>query len=707
VEERESIKYKKLLVALLVFQTIAYIIFRILDKSHQTWDSAGHIGLAIKFSQLYKTLFTDPGNSFYTILTTSFYYPPLMHIFAAPLALVFGKGALVFLIPIFTLFLLSIYLIYKLVLLLKFSPKVAFLTSFFYSLLPIVADQARLFHTEIPMIVLILFGCILLIKSDYFKNPKYLYLFFVVLGLGQLLRWFTALFFFVPFLYVFYNTVFVQRRLKEVLPKLFLGSIIFFAIWTPWYFANFRIMRLVGQWFAEGEKDDPQILFSLENIFFYIRSFFDTTVFLVPMLGVSTGFYLLFRNNRKLFIWLLINFGFLYTIFAYIKNKNSRYLIAFLIPFAFLIGYGITKIKHKFYTLTMIFFALTGFLFTSFNSIERFSPQSKFWGTLLTGPFRRELYGIPKMYAYSSTKNPVEEVLNYIYIDAKAHNISPIGVVSLIDQRTMSSSTQELVRLKLGLDDIYFATPYFKKAPFESKSILVNYYRNKGVSYVIVPKFGVGSDNLRHYDVLTQGVDFMVSAEDVWYEPIKTIALEDNEVVIYRRRIFNPEFPVGTCRNFYQVPEGSLTLPVAPLSSLVFFTSSFEYSEVHKDFDPLTLRVLEVNNLSEDPELSLITVSNLPKEGFTVCHRMGVETRVQKEFYSALILNSASCGKGSCKYLEHTKISNNSIEQKIYTIADFLGGDTAKRLLKAVKILPLYEEVYTLKNDIIKEFTNR
>jgi len=707
VQEQESLKYKKLLKYLLIFQTLFYVLFRILDKSHQTWDSAGHIALAIKFSQLYKTLLTDPGNSIYTILTTSFYYPPLMHMLIAPLSLLFGKSSLVFLIPIFLLFLLSIYLTYKIIVLLKFSPKLAFLTSFFYSLFPIVADQARLFHIEIPMLVLILLGCILLIKSDSLKNSKHIYLFFVVLGLGQLLRWFTALFLLVPFLYVLHNAVFVQKRFKEILPKLLLGSVIFFAVWIPWYFPNFKLMRLVGGWFAEGEADDPQVLLSLENIFFYLRSFFDTTVFLIPMLGVFVGTYMLLKNNRKLFFWLSLNFGLLYIVFTCIQNKNSRYLIAFLIPFAFLISYGVTKIKRKAYTLVLVPFIFIGFLFTSFTSTEPLSSQSKFWGTLLTGPFRIELYKLPKMYAYSSTKNPVEEVLNYIYTDAKAQNINPVGVVSLIDQVTMSSSTQELVRLQIGLDDMYFATPYFKKAPFESNYSLMTYYRNKDVSYVIVPKSGVGPDNLRHYDVLVRGVDFMASAENVWYEPIKTIDLEDNQVVIYRRRVFNPEFPVGTCRNFYQVPGGNLTLPVAPLSSLVFFTGSFEYLGVRKDFDPETLQVLEVSNLSGDPKLSLVTVSNLPQEGFTVCHRMGNELKVQKEFYLALLSDATSCGTGICKYLDHTKVSPDVIEQKLYSLADFIGEDTGERVLKALKALPLYEEVYTLKNDIIYEFADK
>ncbi|HOM78359.1 MAG TPA: hypothetical protein PLT50_04110, partial [bacterium] len=301
---------------------------------------------------------------------------------------------------------------------------------------------------------------------------------------------------------------------------------------------------------------------------------------------------------------------------------------------------------------------------------------------------------------------PIEDILLFISKDASSRDIDPVGVASLIDTRYMASSTQEMLRAKMGLDKMYFGTPYYKKRLFNSDYEILSYLSNKEISYVIVPSGEVGPDNLKHYEILSQIRDFILAQGNIWYEPIKTFNIVGDQVTVYRRNPLNKEFRVGTCRNFYEVPDGRLTLPMDPMASLIFFTSSFNYSGINKEGAPNTIQVLEINNPSMKRELRLVTVENLPL-AFTVCHRMGMEVKVQKEFYIALLESENSCGINSCELLEHTKISDYSIEQNIYSSKDFWGIDPASRILKRIKVLPLYDETYTLENDIIKEFGYR
>jgi 4-amino-4-deoxy-L-arabinose transferase-like glycosyltransferase len=697
-------KYNIFLIALLVFHLAFYFLFRYLNTAHQTWDSAGHMGLSIKFAELIKGLFNGSSVSLYEILTTSFYYPPLLHVSTALFMLIFGYSFGLQLLLIFALFLFSIYMLRQLVLEVGYSPRIAFLTALFYSLTPIIFDQARLFHMEIPMLLVIMLCSLFLLRCNYFESRKYTLLFFLTLGFGMLLKWYIPIYLAVPFLYILYTAFFVKKRFHAVLPNLFVGSGVFFVICLPWYLANLRIMRLVMSWTSTGESDDPQVLLSVQNIVYYIRNMVAGLNFFVPVVGASLGFITFVRKNKKQGILLLAYLCSVYALFTFIENKNGRYIIGLNIPLAFLLGYYLDRVQKKAITLFVLGAHLLAFFYTSFNHVSPYSVTSRFWGKLLTGPFYDNLYVYPQLYTYRTARDSSEELLDFIAHDAQKKNVEQIGVASLIDQEYLSVATLELLRAKMGHTNMYFTTPYYKKSTFDSDYSLIKYLRDRDTSYIIVPQ-DPGPENLRNHHVLEQGIDFMNREGSIWFDPIKTYTLlDDNSVTVYRRREFNTIFPIDWCMNFSELLSNEVGLLVDPLASVIVFTGNYSYQDVRQFYVPGTLRVLEINNTSLEP--LEVKVGDLPVSGVSVCHRMGTQIKLKKEIVAALDPDQAACGDIPCEKLVHTKVSVDSLKETVHN-SDAYFGSGVIGTLRRFKIFPRYEEDYSTEKDIINEFERR
>lgn len=692
-------RYTLYFYTLVLFQIVAYLVFRHLNIAYQSWDSAGHMSLSLKFTEMYRSLFSDPDVSLYKILTTSFYYPPLLHFVMGFLILIFGKGFNVQLHFMFFLFILSLFLLKKIVLELKFDDRHAFYTVFFYSFFPFVADQARLFHTEMPMVLMILLCFLFLLRSQNLQDKKYTLLFFLVLGLGQLNRWYSALYLLVPFLYFFYQAVFVDKKFSEILPTLVIGSVISSVIFLPWYTANFRLLTIISSWYARGEIDDPQNVFGLKSLVYYLENLLSNQIFLVPLVFSIIGFFKFTKKNLKYGLLLLAHFVFIYALFTFIKNKNSRYILGLHTQLAFLVSYFVLNINGKVLLKISAVFSILAFLFLSFNQTKPYSQESRAWGILLAGPLYKSVYVDPQMYSYSPIKENIDGVLAFIQKDALNLGISPVGVVSLLDQETFSASNQELVRLKLDYRNLFFATPYFREKLFRNDYEMIKYLRDRDTSYVIVPSNGPGPQGNKNFAVLNQMITFINSFGGIWYEPIGGFELHENSVTVLRRIPKNEEFIVDTCKEVKG--KDSYGVGVDPLSSAVFFVGNYSFNGINKAYDNDRMNILELNNTSL--ETREYHVGNLPVEGFSVCHRMGTRMKLQKEIFNSLVLDAKSCGSVPCKIVGHSKFVDGAFfAEKEYSSENFTGVGVGG-VLKALKMTPYYiEEVYSLKSDIIE-----
>lgn len=690
--------FNKLFLALLAFHLVFYAVFRHLHTAPQTFDSAGHMALAFKFAHLFGDFISGGETTLYGILTTSFYYPPLMHWVGGLVTLVFGKNINLMLYLVFFTFLGCLFLIRKIVFELGFGEKVAFYSAFFYSFFPFVADQSRLFHTDIPTTFFVLLCLHFLIKSRGFRSTKFTLLFFVSAGLGMLIRWFVPFYLAVPFIYVLYLSLWRDKAFKAVLFRLAVGSVIFLAISLPWYIANLELLRVVSAFFAQGEKDDPQVFLSLENFSYYLKNIGGFQILFAPLVLSIVALIRLHKVNKKGAVLAFLEILVIYALFTIVKNKNGRYILGLLPVFGFLTSYGFSLVSKKAIKVFVLGLCGAGLFYTSFNRVSVRSVESQAWSVLLAGPFYDNLYIYPFVFSYRTSQIDVEKLLTDVYFQAGNAKIKPVGIASAVDSEAVSAANLELARTYLDYEDMFFATPYFRERPFESDYELIKYLRDRGVSFLLDANYA-GPDNHRHYKVLVQMGEFARSQGEYWFDKTSVYDYSGNEIRVLRRKDFNQDFPVDTCRIF-DTNNGGLALMADPLASMILFTSSFEYGGVKRSYEPQSTRILELDNFDVSPKS--FTVSNLPVQ-VSICHRMGTQTKLIKEISQALISKDSKCGQNVCTTLVHSKWRlNNAFEEKRYSKEDFEGGGLVK-LLKDVKIYPYYQEYYSLKKDIMDE----
>ncbi|MFH1295589.1 MAG: glycosyltransferase family 39 protein, partial [bacterium] len=578
--------YNKLFLGLLVFHLVFYSVFRYLHTAPQTFDSAGHIALAFKFAHLFGDFLSGGETTLYDILTTSFYYPPLMHWVGGLVTLVFGKSIDLMLYLVFFAFLACLVLIRKIVLELGFGEKIAFFSALFYSFFPFVADQSRLFHTDIPMTFFLLLCLYYLIKSRGFRSTGYTVLFFMSAGFGMLIRWFVPFYLAVPVLYVLYLSLWRDREVKTVLPRFAVGLIVFLLISLPWYIANFELLRVVSAFFAQGEKDDPQVLLSLENTGYYLKNIGGFQILFAPFLLSIAALVKLYKVNRKAAGLIILEILAIYILFTIIKNKNSRYILGLLPVFGFLAAYGFSLVSKKLVKTTILLLCGAGLFYTSFNRVPIRSVESRAWAVLLSGPFYDNLYIYPYVFSYRTQALDVETLLTDVYFQARAAEIEPVGVVTAVDSEAVSAANLELARTYLGYSDMFFATPYFRERTFDSDYELIKYLRDRGTAFLLAADYA-GPDNHRHYRILVQLGEFARNQGGYWFEKTTVYDYEGNEIRVLKRKDFNQVFPVDSCQVVNPI-EGNLVLTADPLASMLLFTSSFDYGGIQGGYEPQT-----------------------------------------------------------------------------------------------------------------------
>ncbi len=702
-----SSKYHKYLYLLLIFHTLVYVVFRLLDKSYQTWDSAGHMALSMRFADMFKEYFGGGSVTLYDIATQSNYYPPLIHLIMAVFNLIFGYHFVLQLGFIFSMFLGTIVLFYKLIINLGYSEKLAFYSTFFYSLSPLVGDQSRVFHLEIPLTLFVLLCYHFLFKSKYFTNSKFTFLFFITFALTQLIKWYGFLFLVVPVLYVLY-TGYKHGQIKNMIKPILLGSLMFIVIALPWYILNFQEMRILSSLYAVGEADDPKKLLSIENFGHYIKGLLVYQMYLVPFVCALFGGFHFYKKDRRTALLLFAHLFLVYFLFSLIQNKNQRYLFVLSLPLAILTAYVLDIIKQKKLRIFIVAFTLFIFVFTCFNHIKAHSTESTAWGILLTGPMYEYFEIRPDLYSYRPYKPPMKEIFNNIMADAVFSDTQAVGITPLVDYEKVSAAGLEMLREQMMLDKVYMPVPYYQFEPFKSDYEIVKFLRDKNVSYVLAPE-NPGPTGLRNYAALMQATEFMKYRSAVWFDKLQVFENEANDITTYKRKDFDVPVKVNTC-GVEKTSTGEFKFTIEPLASLILFTGHYNYQSIKQPYLPETLHILEINNYEVYPKE--VIINDLPKTGFSYCHRLGTKLKIQKEISSALLDMSIqtderqSCRDGRCQNLIHTQVNGSDITkltQTKYTQADFEGTGLQK-VMKKLKVIPYYSDEYSLKDELFIEY---
>ena len=176
--------YPVLLMCLISLHLISNFIWLRLNIAYPTWDSAGHLNLAMIFSDNlpYLSKFISVND----FLSISNYYPPFVHLVGAVFLLLTGRDYRNIL-PIGTFFfLLAIIYLYKVILFhTENNQKRAFWTSLIFSLFPLVWTESRQFHLDVPLTALMLAAYYHLNRSEQLKSSLHSALFFIFFTLSQ------------------------------------------------------------------------------------------------------------------------------------------------------------------------------------------------------------------------------------------------------------------------------------------------------------------------------------------------------------------------------------------------------------------------------------------------------------------------------------------------------------------------------------------
>lgn len=662
--------YKKnKLILLILLHLFFYFVFTFLNKNYQHYDSAGHINITIRITEHLKNIIQNNGASnFLILLTESNYYPPLFYYIVSIFNLIFGYSVFINLFIVFVTFLLTLFFYYKLLIILGFSKEFSLITTTIYSFLPLVSDQARLFHLESPLSLLLVLSYIYLAKSKGFTNKFNTILFFVLFGFLQLIKWYSFLYLIIPvILNIFYNKKDV--KLKKLLPNITLGSILFLLISTPWYIVNFTQISYYSGLYSGGELTDPQVFLSAENLFFYLRGILIYQLYLIPSILVFLGFLLYFKKYNKLALFTFTHFLLIYIVFTIIENKNQRYLFSLNLLYPFFITYFLYNIKNKLLNYFTILIVLLGFIISTFNSIEPFSNNAKIVGILLNGPYYEYFSASPYMYSYDPYKAPIDQILTFINKDAVLNDIKSIGITPFIDYKYISTSNLEMVRLLNQYNNMYFPIPYYQYEPFKSDYDILLFLTTNNINYVLVPQYS-GPTYLRNYQALEQSIDFMKNRSSVWYDPIMFFENGDNDVTLYRLKKLTPEYSINSCKNFTNT---SNSFTIAPLSTMVFYTNSFEYNGYTKNTNLDIFYIIELINYTLD--LQPVNITGLPFNGYNTCHLQGSNINMQHQIKSLLFNENNYCNNKECVKVEHIKLNLQDINEKseiIYTKKDFI-----------------------------------
>ncbi len=333
--------YTKALIFLLIFHTIANILWISINKVPPTWDAALH---TIITNKMY--VYLQQGLSNFNLLEfikISDYYPPVIHSFGVVLAWLGGgnyklislTGTLFFIVMLFFQFLYTEKLFKN-----KF---VAFFASFFLSFFITMYQQSRDHMLDIPMTAFLLGGLYFFEKSKLLSQRKETILFFVFLALAFLSKWYALVYFSVPVLFSLLQ-IFKKMDAKKI-QNIILGSLLVLVLCAPWYFVNWKTLVSIASFTATGELADPQVLLSKENIIFYLKVLimFQTT-FIGFLVFTASLIAALKDVKKKQVALILVTIFFNYLFFSFVSNKNIRYIIP-LMPFvAMMMAYGFSEL---------------------------------------------------------------------------------------------------------------------------------------------------------------------------------------------------------------------------------------------------------------------------------------------------------------------------------------------------------------------------
>ena len=313
------------------------------DTRPPFWDTAGHAMTALRVARL--PFVTNPPAAIQGLL--SGWYPPLVHLVSAPLALLFwptvdvllGANAL-----FLGILLLSTYGIAS-----AFGGrKAGLLAAFVISMYPIIYGLTRHYLLEVPLVSMVTLAVWLLIRTEDFERRGVTVECGLSLGLGMLTKWTFVVFVGGPFLVVAVRAL--RARSRRRLLNLALALILAAVVAAPWYLNNLTTMPFLARLaVAYGRAEGDPAVGSQGSWLFYLFSFVNDQVLLPFALLFVVGLIVLVRRRGYdyaillLLCWTVLS----YAAFSNFPQKDTRFTMPYLPAVAAISALGLIQIRRR------------------------------------------------------------------------------------------------------------------------------------------------------------------------------------------------------------------------------------------------------------------------------------------------------------------------------------------------------------------------
>ena len=336
-------KYILILIAIVIFHLASNGLWEYLDKTPPAFDPSNHNRIAIEMKDCLLSL---GKTSFSECMRLTPFYPPFMHyVVAVPMA-IFGNNIAIaqyvntlffILIPI------AVYLwageIFK-------SKKTAIISAFLVTLFPELYVISRALWQEVPVVAFVFLSYYFLLRSKNFKISKYTYLAFLILAIGMLTKWTTAVYLFIPFLVAFIYSFKIQP-ISKILTKVAIGGLIIAIIIGPWLLPNLKEFLFFSKFWSNPEPMEPKNILTIENSVYYLKSISTFTLGLIPItLFLLLSIPVAKRLSRSNMFSAFGTIIFTYIYYIILGNKDSRYMLPLLPIFVGVIVYGLYNLSN-------------------------------------------------------------------------------------------------------------------------------------------------------------------------------------------------------------------------------------------------------------------------------------------------------------------------------------------------------------------------
>jgi 4-amino-4-deoxy-L-arabinose transferase-like glycosyltransferase len=542
--------YLVLTLLLIIFHFICNLIWIYLNKIPPSWDASLHTRLSIQFLDYIKdNLFHFNLIDFIKI---SQYYPPFIHLMGMFFALLGNNdyhilqltGSFFLSINIFFIYLVSKEIFH--------DTKIGFFSTFFFSFFITIYQQSRVHMLDVPLSAMVTVGLFFLLKSDHFRNRNNSLIFFLVLSLSFLTKWYSLIYLLIPLLYISSELITNKTYLKTALNNILIGCFIFLVVVLPWYMVNLPATISIAQKTITPEKGNPQMLLSFNNLFFYLK--------LIIMFQISLAGFIFFlfslsslvkrKQSKQVIFFLIFHILFIYLFFTFfVGNKNIRYLIPLMPYLAIIMGAGLgnfLKNQKSFSTVLSAFIVI--YMLASFFILSFGIPVYPKYKQTLNFPLLGwldiyYLHYYPVRAIHYDNSFPYDKLIGDVF-GSKSGKINWLVLVDTEDFNLGTFDPYLYQSVQLRKNDLQFIG-YDLLEDKISDQEMRQYLKNNADLILVAKKHPGLPDYIREYSSLIRFQQFILSGKAIDFVPvaeyqIKGIEFYPADTLILYKKIQSP-----------------------------------------------------------------------------------------------------------------------------------------------------------------------